>query len=67
MSHPLAGTTIVSLAINLPGPLTASRLLELGARVIKVEPPHGDPLKSVAPACYAELVEGQEIIALDLK
>ncbi|WP_315913459.1 CoA transferase [Arthrobacter sp. lap29] len=67
MSHPLAGTTIVSLAINLPGPLAASRLTELGARVIKVEPPHGDPLKSVAPGWYAELTQGQEVISLDLK
>lgn len=67
MSHPLAGITIVSLAINLPGPLAASRLTELGARVIKVEPPQGDPLKSVAPAWYAELVEGQMVISLDLK
>lgn len=67
MSHPLAGTTILSLAINLPGPLAASRLVELGAQVIKVEPPHGDPLKSVAPGWYAELVQGQEVIVLDLK
>lgn len=67
MSHPLAGVVIVSVAINLPGPLAASRLAELGASVIKIEPPQGDPLKSVAPAWYAELTEGQKIVPLDLK
>lgn len=67
MSHPLAGIVIVSVAINLPGPLAASRLAELGARIIKVEPPQGDPLQSVAPGWYAELIEAQEVIRLDLK
>ncbi|GAA4658726.1 CoA transferase [Arthrobacter cryoconiti] len=67
MSQPLSGIVIVTVAINLPGPLAASRLTELGARVIKVEPPTGDPLKSVAPAWYAELTAGQEVIELDLK
>lgn len=67
MSHPLSGVVIVSVAINLPGPLAASRLTELGASVIKVEPPQGDPLRSVAPDWYEELVAGQEVVPLDLK
>lgn len=68
MSHPpLAGIVIVSVAINLPGPLAASRLVELGAKVIKVEPPQGDPLKSAAPAWYGELITGQDVIPLDLR
>lgn len=36
---PLTGVNVVSLAINLPGPAACSRLTELGAAVIKVEPP----------------------------
>lgn len=68
MSHaPLAGIVVVSVAINLPGPLAASRLAELGARVVKVEPLQGDPLYHAAPGWYAELVAGQEIVQLDLK
>ena len=68
MSHPpLAGIVIVSVAINLPGPLAASRLAELGAKVIKVEPPQGDPLKIAAPAWYDELTAEQDVIPLDLK
>ncbi|MDN5825413.1 MAG: CoA transferase, partial [Micrococcaceae bacterium] len=67
MSHPLSGIVVVSVAINLPGPLAASRLTELGATVIKVEPPQGDPLRSVAPHWYEELVTGQDVVPLDLK
>ncbi len=32
---------VVSLAINLPGPLAAARLAEFGASVTKIEPPSG--------------------------
>jgi len=63
----LEGVRVLSLAINLPGPLAASRLAALGATVIKVEPPSGDPLAAAAPGWYAELTSGQEIVTLDLK
>jgi alpha-methylacyl-CoA racemase len=39
----LKGKKIVSLAMNLPEPLAAARLRKLGASVVKVEPPGGDP------------------------
>lgn len=64
---PLAGIRVVSLAVNLPGPLTAARYTELGARVIKVTPPTGDPLAWVTPAWHDALRAGQEVLALDLK
>lgn len=68
MSHqPLAGIAVVSLATNLPGPLAASRLTALGAAIIKVEPPQGDLLAAAAPSWYEELVEGQDVVTLDLK
>jgi len=63
----LDGIRVVSLAINLPGPLAAARLAELGATVIKVEPPSGDPLAHVAPSWYRKLSAGQKILTLDLK
>lgn len=69
MSHhgPLHGVQVVSLAINLPGPLAVARLRVLGATVTKIEPPTGDPLQAVVPAWYAELTEGQQVMTLDLK
>lgn len=63
----LNGVRVVSLAINLPGPTTAKRLTEHGARVTKVEPPTGDPLNFASAAYYSEVTKGQEIIRLDLK
>ncbi|HWJ67859.1 MAG TPA: CoA transferase [Nocardioides sp.] len=63
----LLGVRVVSLAINLPGPLAAARLAALGADVVKVEPPAGDPVAVVAPGWYAELHERVKVVPLDLK
>lgn len=67
MLLPLSGLTVVSLALNLPGPLAALGLREEGARVIKVEPPAGDPLATLAPQWYDELHQHVEVHLLDLK
>ncbi|MGB3699603.1 MAG: CoA transferase [Gordonia sp. (in: high G+C Gram-positive bacteria)] len=67
MPHLLDGIHVVSLAPNLPGPLAAARLSHLGARVTKIEPPAGDPLATVAPGWYAELIARQQVTVLDLK
>ena len=64
---PLAGVMVVSLAVNVPGPVAVFRLREFGARVTKVEPPGGDPLRRSASAWYDELHEEVEVIRLDLK
>jgi crotonobetainyl-CoA:carnitine CoA-transferase CaiB-like acyl-CoA transferase len=58
---------VVSLAVYVPGPVATARLRDLGAAVVKVEPPDGDPLADVAPAWYAGLVAGTEVRRLDLK
>jgi crotonobetainyl-CoA:carnitine CoA-transferase CaiB-like acyl-CoA transferase len=63
----LAGFHVVTTAINVPGPVAAARLRDLGTRVTKVEPPSGDPLSSISPAWYAKLATGQEVVTLDLK
>ena len=63
----LAGMEVVSLAVNVPGPVAAARLAEQGATVTKVEPPEGDPLSLHAPSWYARLTESQTILRLDLK
>ena len=58
---------VVTTAVNIPGPVAAARLRELGATVTKVEPPGGDPLALAAPGWYERLVSGQEVVRLDLK
>ncbi|MFA6239081.1 MAG: CoA transferase [Bacteriovorax sp.] len=63
----LEGIKIVSLCINLPGPVAAHLLQELGAQITKVEPPGGDPLFHVLPEFYHYLNQNQEIIVLNLK
>jgi alpha-methylacyl-CoA racemase len=64
---PLKGIRILTLAINVPGPVAAARLAALGAAVTKVEPPGGDPLARATPAWYDTLTVGQRVIRLDLK
>lgn len=65
--RPLDGVAVVNLGINLPGPAAAARLRELGAEVVKVEPPGGDPLEANAPLFYDRLTDGQLVVRLDLK
>ena len=64
---PLQGTRVVTLAVNVPGPVAASNLCEMGAQITKVEPPHGDPLEQYCPAWYQELAKGQQVVRLDLR
>jgi alpha-methylacyl-CoA racemase len=64
---PLTGLHVVSLAINLPGPVAAARFVGLGAEVTTVLPPSGDPLQHVAPDWFEELHDGQRLVTLDLK
>jgi crotonobetainyl-CoA:carnitine CoA-transferase CaiB-like acyl-CoA transferase len=63
----LNGVKVVTVCINTPGPVAASRLASMGASVTKVEPPGGDPMKVFAEAWYSSLAAGQSIITLDLK
>jgi alpha-methylacyl-CoA racemase len=64
---PLDNIRVLTLAINLPGPLAAARLQHLGATVVKIEPPDGDPLAHARPEWYRTLHQGQQIIRLNLK
>ena len=65
-ARPLENISVVSIATNVPGPVAAARLTQLGATVTKVEPPSGD-LVARSPDYYAELTAGQEVVTLDLK
>jgi alpha-methylacyl-CoA racemase len=65
--RPMTGLRVVSLALNLPGPLAAYRFALAGGEVTKVEPPSGDPLTLAAPEVYRQLHEGMKVIQADLK
>jgi alpha-methylacyl-CoA racemase len=65
--QPLAGILVVDLTRLLPGPYASRELLRLGARVVRVEAPEGDPLRAAAPQWDAFLNAGKESVACDLK
>ena len=67
---PLSGVRVVSIALNLPGPACVRRLADLGATVVKVEPPDslgGDPMRLYARSYYEALHEGLDVRTLNLK
>ena len=57
---------VVELTTQLPGPYCAMLLADLGAQVIKVEPPGGDSLRGFPPA-FASVNRGKRNIVIDLK
>lgn len=65
--QPLAGTLVVDLTRYLPGAYASRELQRLGARVVRVEPPDGDPMRLTAPAWDAALRVGTESVVCDLK
>ena len=65
--RPLAGVRVLSLALNLPGPVALARLRALGARVRKIEPPSGDPMRGMCAALYRAMHRGIAVQALNLK
>jgi alpha-methylacyl-CoA racemase len=64
---PLAGTTVADLTRYLPGPFASRELRRLGAHVVKIEPPEGDPSRAASPGWYRALNEGKEVIAWDAR
>jgi CoA:oxalate CoA-transferase len=73
-SGPLAGITVIDLSRILAGPYCTLLMAELGARIIKVEPPgKGDDAREYGPfikgksTYFSSVNRGKESIALDLK
>jgi crotonobetainyl-CoA:carnitine CoA-transferase CaiB-like acyl-CoA transferase len=64
---PLAGIRVVDFSLFVPGPFASSILADLGADVIKVEPPRGDPGRSYVPAQFHTENRNKRSIAIDLK
>jgi crotonobetainyl-CoA:carnitine CoA-transferase CaiB-like acyl-CoA transferase len=73
MSGPLAGVRILEVGHMLAGPYCGLLLADLGAEVIKIEPPEGDIARRVSPhrvgphnAYFASLNRSKKSIVLDL-
>ena len=65
--RPLDGLLVVDLTRYLPGAFASRELLRLGARVVRVEAPEGDPMRRTAPAWDEALRRGKESVVCDLK
>ncbi|WP_298279476.1 CoA transferase [uncultured Bradyrhizobium sp.] len=70
---PLAGMRVLDFSIMVAGPYCARLLADVGAEVIKIEPPEGDdmrlrtPLRDGHSTYFGQLNAGKRSLALDLK
>ena len=64
---PLAGVRVVDFSMFVPGPFASCILADLGADVIKVEPPKGDPGRGYVPVQFQTENRNKRSIAIDLK
>ena len=62
----LSGLRILDLTRNLPGPFATRMLADLGATIVKVEPPEGDPARPLA-ALFEALNHGKECRTIDFR
>ncbi|MGK5544283.1 CoA transferase [Streptomyces sp. URMC 127] len=73
LSLPLQGLTVVEAGRRVQAPMAAHVLHLLGARVVRIEPPEGDPLRGIPPmagdcsARFIALNKGKEVLPADLK
>lgn len=64
---PLAGLRVLDLSLLLPGPFCTLMLADLGADVIKVEPPAGDGARQSPTQIHAVANRNKRSVVLDLK
>jgi len=61
----LSGVRVLDLSIWRPGPYATQLLADLGADVVKVEPPGGDPMRAF-PELFATLNANKRSVVLNL-
>ncbi|MEW6688549.1 MAG: CaiB/BaiF CoA-transferase family protein [Pseudomonadota bacterium] len=64
---PLSGVRVADFSMFVPGPFCSAILADLGAEVVKVEPPAGDPGRGYVPAQFRTENRNKRSIAVDLK
>ena len=73
MEKPLAGVRVAEFCSTAAGPFCAMLLADMGAEVIKVEPPEGDALRQWPPISngfsenFASVNRNKKSVVLDLK
>jgi crotonobetainyl-CoA:carnitine CoA-transferase CaiB-like acyl-CoA transferase len=64
---PLAGIRVIEVGVMLAGPYATMMLADLGAEVIKVEPPGGEISRQVSDSYFASLNRNKRNVCLDLR
>lgn len=67
MSGPLAGIRVLEVGVMLAGPYATMMLADLGAEVIKIEPPGGEISRQVSDSYFASLNRNKQSVVLDLR
>ena len=68
MNHgPLSGIRILEVGVMLAGPYATMLLADLGAEVIKIEPPGGEISRQVSDSYFASLNRNKQSVCLDLQ
>src|SRR5207249_11334343 len=62
----LRGRLVIDLTRYLPGAFASSELQRLGARVVRLEQPGGDPMRLTAPDWHDRLNAGKESVVCEL-